>query len=322
MKKRIFIALAAALSVTMGAAFTLGVMARSSTPAPSEGTAQTSADLKQLREEAKEDAACVAFRPLNETRLALADEAASGCPSEERLEAIREELRESDESIEQYYAVLNRKISFSSVVWFNGYMRYCYGTDADNYPKKGSSEFLEAYNSETGKYEAYVPDAFFDAMSEQIRTQHGDISQQQLRTIMLRRLFLCSDDYSEAVLLGKADPDAPKLTPERAADIISASDGNMQKVLEAFKNVQPYPDGSNTLHRDGQEPDAVSQSGNYQAVAKYFPSLTQYVTKNDDGVYSVVLVVSEKMVYCNRYDESGTLLSCECLMQPSASVTP
>ncbi len=323
MKKRIFIALAAALSVTLAAVCTAGVMARTgaaepvSSSSPSGKVAlnpeavQPAADasapgLEQIRKESQQKAENVLFYPANETRKALADEMASGCPSAERLSAVAEQLKGTgfSEHAEYSFGGLHTCFGLTAEEWLHDFVLYFY----DSADEKA--------------YSGGQPKAFFDDVCEGIRARYEGITEQQVRTIFLRRLFGVSGPYSEAVLVGLADPSAPKLTPETAKAIIGASDGTVEDILEEFRAVQPYADVGETIEDLRKEKALVVQSDNIRETTPRFGRSYQFVTQDADGVYHSVIVGDLNAVYYQQYDSTGRLLSSECLVQPNGPADP
>ena len=328
MKKRVFIALAAALSVTLAAVCTAGVIssARSSEPAPSTqssadassspsgetGTGLTETSAAAEAESAEKELYYASWQSLGsgtllenaqkerctilppETMSDLED-LATGNYTEERLEQLR-----------QKYFPPSRDSGWSKSKEIDRLLRYWRVWDqCETEDGLDVDAFEELWKGE--KYPTYLPDA------ERLSERFPDLTKVQSRVLLLKTLLIHPDiyNYDTMLYLGVTSPDTPKLTPEKAKEIIAQYDGptegRTKAIVQEFLKVQPYADSIKKI-----EPFACNSRDNWHILCH----VVQFVTQDDDGLCHIVGVGDDVFVFHLVQDEDGNMLDFEVLLEP------
>ena len=328
MKKRVLIALAAALSVTLAAVCTAGVIssARSSEPAPSTqssadassspsgetGTGLTETSAAAEAESAEEELYYASWQSLGSgTLLENAKKIRYVAPDSELL-ADLDRLASGEYTEEQVAEIVQNRFSGSDwkehqVRQWLRYWRAC--DEAENEDGTINEERLyEAYQ--------YAPGDSMDMFTqeeEKVRNCFPGISKVQMRTLILRYKLAGMRYYSyeNLLVLGIMTPDTPKLTPEKAKEIIAQYDGptegRTKAIVQEFLKVQPVADEAYYY-----EPYSCNSKDNWYTLCE----VIEFVTQDDTGNTHIIAAGDGVFVFHLVQDTSGNMLDFEVLLEP------
>ena len=319
MKKRVLIALAAALSVTLAVVCTAGVLGSAPTSAqetaspaqigtePSfaeaaeEGSGRSSSTGRTIVCTGLDMANKVYYRPSggDPELLSVCDELASGEYTEERLAEIREK-----------YFSPSLEPGWGKSQEMDHLLRYWRVWDqCDTESGLDADKFEEIWK---GEKEPNLLTSF-DYVAE---------SMPGLTKIQKRAIFLKTKlggqslyDYDNLLYAGLVTPETPKLTPEKAKEIIALHQGenSVQAVFEDFLKVQPCADFfryENHLFCTFNGPAASLSTS-----APSFEDLVLFVTQDEDGNAHIIGVGDQRFVFYSVQSAEGELISCEMLQE-------